>query len=161
VTRISLRPVSPADLAVIDGWAGAIGEEAPSRSRPLATGADCHDPAAGLFWYVVVADAREVGTVWIERLAGQSESRLGVFLGDPSDFGRGIGREALRLAVAEFHSAFPRDPISLHVRCSNERAIACYRAVGFEIVDSGTRVRSSGEEVAFHTMALPSEDKQG
>jgi len=153
--RISLRPVSPADLATIDGWAAAIGDAAPSRTRPFAAGADRHDPAAGLFWYVVVADAREVGTVWIERLAGSSEPRLGVFLGDQSDFGRGVGREALRLAIAEFRGAFPGDPISLHVRQSNERAIGCYRAVGFEVVDSGKKVLASGESIAFHTMVLP------
>ncbi len=157
MTRISLRPVSPADLATIDGWVVALGDEAPSRTRPYAPGADRHDPAAGLFWYVVVAYSRDVGTVWIERLAGQSEPRLGVFLGDPSDFGLGIGRKALRLAIAEYRAAFPGDSILLHVRRSNQRAIACYRAVGFEIVASGTKVLTSGERVAFRTMLLPCE----
>ncbi len=154
MTAISLRPVSPGDLATIDGWAAALGNDAPSRTRPFAAGADRHDPACGLFWNLVVADGREVGTVWIERLGGQSEARLGVFLGNPSDFGRGIGQTALRLAISEFRQAHPRKSISLHVRDSNERAIGCYRAVGFEIVDTGSKVLPSGEPVAFHTMVL-------
>jgi ribosomal protein S18 acetylase RimI-like enzyme len=154
VTAISLRPVSPGDLATIDRWAAALGDDAPSRTRPLAAGADRHNPASGLFWNVVVADGREVGTVWIERLGGQSEARLGVFLGNPSHFGRGIGQTTLRLAISEFRQACPRESISLHVRHSNERAIGCYRAVGFEIVDTGSKVLHSGERVAFHTMVL-------
>jgi RimJ/RimL family protein N-acetyltransferase len=149
--------VSPHDLATIDSWAATIGDEAPSRTRPLAPGADRHDPSGELFWYVIVADGREAGTVWIERLGGRSEARLGVFLGDFSDFGRGIGRAALRLAIAEFREAFPEDPISLHVRKSNARAIACYRAVSFEVVDSGTKASPSGEPIAFHKMVLSGE----
>lgn len=151
---IWLRPVSPADLATIDRWATALGSEAPSRTRPLAAGADRHDPTGGLFWQVVVADDREVGTVWIERLE-RCEARLGVYLGDPADFGRGIGQAALRLAIADFRAACPGDALSLHVRESNARAIACYRAAGFEIVETATKVSTSGELVVFHTMLLP------
>ncbi|HMK91726.1 MAG TPA: GNAT family N-acetyltransferase, partial [Thermoleophilia bacterium] len=108
----------------------------------------------GLLWYVVVAEGREVGTVWVERCAAQDDPRLGVFLGDPSDFGRGIGREALRLAIAESRIAFPEKPITLHVRQTNQRAVRCYRAVGFEIVDSGTKLLPSGAEISFLTMVL-------
>lgn len=154
MTAISLRPVSASDLATIDGWAAAIGGDAPSRTRALAAGADRHDPASGLFWNVVIADGREVGTVWIERLGGQCEARLGVFLGNTAHFGRGIGQTALRLAITEFRRAHPGESISLHVRDSNERAVRCYRAVGFEIVDTGSKVLPSGERVAFHTMTL-------
>ena len=102
----------------------------------------------------MVADGREVGAVWIERLDGQAEARLGVFLGNPSDFGRGIGQAALRLAILEFREACPVESISLHVRRSNQRAIGCYSAVGFEIVDAGSKELPSGEHVAFYTMAL-------
>ena len=124
MTAISLRPVSASDLATIDGWAAAIGGDAPSRTRPLAAGADRHDPASGLF------------------------------LGNTAHFGRGIGQTALRLAITEFRRAHPGESISLHVRDSNERAVRCYRAVGFEIVDTGSKVLPSGERVAFHTMTL-------
>jgi len=44
--------------------------------------------------------------------------------------------------------------LDLLVRDSNERAVRCYRAVGFEIVDTGSKVLPSGERVAFHTMTL-------
>lgn len=155
---ISLRPVSPDDLATIDRWAVSIGSDAPSRTRPVGEPADRHDPTSGLFWYLVVEDAREVGTVWIERPQSEECARLGVFLGSPSDFGRGIGREALRLAIAEFGEAFPTEPIALHVRRSNERAIRCYRSVGFELVDKGSKASPRGEAIAFYTMVCPSHE---
>jgi ribosomal protein S18 acetylase RimI-like enzyme len=155
---ISLRQVSPGDLATIDRWASGIGSNAPSRTRPLDDAADRHDPASGLFWYLVVEDAREVGTVWIERPPGEGRARLGVFLGRPSDFGRGIGREALQLAIAEFREAFPDEPIALHVRRSNERAMRCYRSVGFEVIDTGSKASPSGEAVAFYTVVRPSHE---
>ena len=96
--------------------------------------------------------------MWIERLMGVPEARLGVFLGSASDFGRGIGQEALKLAIAEFRGAFPDEPIALHVRQFNERAIRCYRSVGFEVVDTGSKAPPSGESVAFYTMVCPSHD---
>jgi ribosomal protein S18 acetylase RimI-like enzyme len=105
-------------------------------------------------WYVIVADGHDVGTVWVEHIASPSEGRLGVFLGDPADLSRGIGQAAVRLAVRDYQTAFPADPVTLHVRASNDLAMGCYRAVGFEVVDSGEKVLSSGERISFQTMAL-------
>jgi RimJ/RimL family protein N-acetyltransferase len=149
---ISLRPVSPEDLATIDRWASDIGSSAPSRTRPIAEGADQHDPASGLFWYLVIEDGREVGTVWIERLPGESGARLGVFLGSPSDFGRGIGKAALRLAISEFRQVLPNESILLNVRQSNVRALGCYRSVGFEIIGTGSKMASTGDPITFYRM---------
>jgi hypothetical protein len=67
----------------------------------------------------VIGDGSEIGTVWIERLPALPEARLGVFLGNAKDFGRGLGRAALQLAILEFRRAFPSEPVSLHVRRSN------------------------------------------
>lgn len=152
---VSLRPVSADDLAIIDRWAAGIGGDAPSRTRPLGDAADRHDPASGLLWYLVIEGSREVGTVWIERPPDDRCARLGIFLGSPSDFGRGIGRAALRLAITEFREAFPDEPIALHVRRSNKRAMRCYASAGFEIVDRGSKASPSGETVHFFTMVLP------
>jgi len=155
--HVELRPVGPQDLASIAAWAARLGPLAPSRTLPLATGADCNDPGRRLFWYVVVADGRELGTVWVERLGTPREGRLGVFLGDSADFGRGIGQSAVRLATACYAAAYPDEPITLHVRTSNQRAIGCYRAVGFEAVDSGEKVLPDGRRIAFLSMVLSSQ----
>jgi len=105
---------------------------------------------------VIAEDELDVGTVWIELLPAGSEAVLGVYLGDPSDCGRGIGTAAIELAVAEFRSAHPHLPIVLRVRRSNTRAIACQRRVGFTVTGSGSKSLPSGEVVPYYRMVLPS-----
>jgi pimeloyl-ACP methyl ester carboxylesterase len=151
--RVSLRPVEREDLPRIDRWAADISASVSmSRTRPLGAGAERHDPAGGLFWYVIVEDDREVGTVWIERLPGESAARLGIFLGSLLDCGRGIGRAALPLAIGQFRAACPHQSIALHVRLANQRAVRCYRSVGFQIAGSGTKLSAVGDQIDFFCM---------
>jgi RimJ/RimL family protein N-acetyltransferase len=146
---------STAGGIAIQRWAGfATGHM--SRTHPLDVAADRHAPDAGLYWYVIVADGRDVGTVWVELPPGASEAILGVFLCDESHLGRGIGSAAVELALSKFRRAHPGLPVALRVRRTNERAIACYRRVGFTVTGSGTKTLPSGEAVPYYSMvALP------
>jgi RimJ/RimL family protein N-acetyltransferase len=147
----SLRPVAADDQADLQRWAGfAAGYM--SRTHPLDAAADRHAPALGLYWYIVVADGRDVGTVWIELLPGASEAVLGVFLCDAAHLGRGIGTAAVELALAEFRDARPGLPVALRVRRTNERAIACYRRAGCAVTGSGTKSLPSGEALPYYSM---------
>ena len=92
---VSLRAVKAADQAVLRQWAKAV-SDGMSRTRPLAEAADRHDPATGLYWYVIAADDRDVGTVWIELPPPGSEGVLGIFLGDAADRGHGVGAAAVK-----------------------------------------------------------------
>jgi ribosomal protein S18 acetylase RimI-like enzyme len=149
--RVTLRPVRAPDLPAIDRWAGGMTDHM-SRTRPYAEAADGHDPGSGLYWYVIREGDLDVGTVWIELLPAGSEAVLGVFLGDASLFGRGIGSAAIELAIAEFRRAHPQPPIVLRVRRSNIRAIACYRRVGFAVAGSGSKSLPSGQVVPYLRM---------
>ena len=151
---VSLRAVQAADQAVIRQWAKAV-VDGMSRTRPLAEAADQHDPAAGLHWYVIAVDDRDVGTVWIDLPPPGSEGVLGIFLGDAADRGRGVGTAAVELAVAEFRRAHPQLPVALRVRCSNARAVSCYRRVGFAVTGHGTKTPPSGEVIPYYRMVLP------
>ena len=159
VHSISLRPVSAHDLAAIDRWASGVAESM-SRTRPLEA-ADRHDPTAGLYWYVIAEDGRDVGTVWIELPSSASEATLGIFLGDPEDQGRGVGAAAIELAVAEFRRAHAQAPVVLRVRRANARAIACYRRAGFAVTGSGSKTLPSGEVVPYYRMVLRPEAPTG
>jgi RimJ/RimL family protein N-acetyltransferase len=123
--------------------------------HPLDAAADRHAPSAGLFWYVIVADGRDVGTVWLELPSGAAEAILGIFLFCAASVGRGIGTAAVELALAEFRSACPGLSVALRVRRANERAIACYRRVGFSLTGSGTKSLPCGETVPYYRMVLP------
>jgi RimJ/RimL family protein N-acetyltransferase len=149
----SLRPVAADDQSDIQRWAGfAVGHM--SRTHPLDAAADRHAPASGLYWYIIVADGRDVGTVWVELAPGACEGVLGIFLCDAAHVGRGIGTAAVELALAEFHAARPGLPVALRVRRTNERAIACYRRAGFTVTGSGTKSLPSGETVPYYSMVL-------
>ena len=150
---VSLRAVQAADQAVLRQWAKAV-SDGMSRTHPLAEAADRHDPAAGLYWYVIAADDRDVGTVWIELPPPGSEGVLGIFLGDAADRGHGVGAAAVELAIAEFRRAHPQLPVALRVRCSNARAVSCYRRVGFAVVDHGSKTLPRGEVVPYYRMLL-------
>ncbi len=126
----SLRPVVEGDQASIQRWAGLAAGHM-SRTHRLDDAADRHAPAEGLCWYILDADGRDVGTVWVELPPGSGEAVLGIFLCDASHLGRGIGAAAV------------------------ERAIACYRRVGFTVTGSGTRSLPSGETVPYYSMVLP------
>ncbi len=152
--EVSIRPVQAVDQATIRRWARAVADTM-SRTCPHAEAADRHDPDSGLYWYVIAEDERDVGTVWIELLPAGSEAVLGVYLGDPSDCGRGIGTAAIDLAITELRRAHPHLPIVLRVRRSNTRAIACYRRVGFTVIGSGCKSLPSGEAVPYYRMVLP------
>jgi ribosomal protein S18 acetylase RimI-like enzyme len=148
---VSLRPVCAPDLPTIERWAGGMADHM-SRTRPYAECADGHDPGSGLYWYVIREHDLDVGTVWLELLPDGSEAVLGVFLGDASQFGRGIGSAAIELAIAEFRRVHPRLSIVLRVRRSNTRAIACYRRVGFAFTGGGSKSLPSGEVVSYLRM---------
>jgi RimJ/RimL family protein N-acetyltransferase len=154
VVGVSIRPAAASDQSTIDRWASLVADHM-SRTGPYTEDADRHDPNSGLYWYMIAEGERDVGTVWVELPSGASEAVLGVFLGGPSHFGRGIGTAAVTLAVAEFRSAHPEVPIALRVRCSNARAIACYRRVGFTIAGSGSKRLPSGEAIPYYRMVLP------
>ena len=129
---VALRPFRPENLELIARWASTGDlDEFISRPRPRDARARYHDPPNGLFWFVIVDSDAEVGTVWLEPGEQPDESILGVYLSHPSLFGRGIGAQAIRLAVEECRARHPAQVITLRVREGNGRAVACYEKVGF------------------------------
>jgi RimJ/RimL family protein N-acetyltransferase len=163
----ALRPFTEDDLRLVAEWAGAtdLGTYV-SRLRPRGAGAVCHDPDCGLFWYVIVDGGADVGTVWLESGDRADEAILGIYLKDPSMFGRGIGSAAVRLALNERLVSRPLRAVDLHVRRNNARAIACHEKLGFAITARGTKVDAAGARVPFLEMRLaltpgPSSDALG
>ena len=153
---VELRPVTPEDLATIDRWALEIGSsEFMSRTRPLAPSADHHDPASGLFWYLVISNGLEVGTVWIEHTPQENGPILSILLSNHLNFGHGIGTAAVNLALSEFHRVFPNQTVVLYVRQSNHRAIACYQRVGFTVAGTGSKTSPLGKPITFLRMVRP------
>lgn len=73
-----------------------------------------------------------VGYIQLFPLA--STMRLAIFLA-PEHCGRGLGRHATALAIAEAGKRMPGAEIDLEVECWNQRAINSYAKSGFTITD--------------------------
>jgi RimJ/RimL family protein N-acetyltransferase len=154
--RIELHPFEERDLPRLAAWARCIGADAHmSRTRPVDLARTGHCPEAGLLWYVICADGRDVGTIWLEREADHSSARLGILLGDEALFGRGIGTEAVRLVLERARSSrLALRKVVLHVRRDNGRAIGCYERCGFVTMESATKVRADGVQIEGLRMEL-------
>ena len=145
---VVLREFRNEDIAKLDGWCRAIrSEDYMSNTRPKRDG-------GRLIWRVIQSGGADAGTVWIEEAENGREAALGILLGETALFGKGIGRAAIKLALAEARDLFPFRRVILHVRKANARAIACYRACGFVVCGEGEKPAPSGAGIPFLTMEL-------
>jgi predicted GNAT family N-acyltransferase len=150
---VSLRNFSAADLSMLGTWttSGDLSQFM-SRTAPgsLAVGRLTDDLTS---WHVIVAEGREVGCVWLERSAAdETVATLGIFLAGAADRGRGIGRRAIELAQRAASERWVLQTVRLRVREANARAIACYRAAGFEPVGRTEKIVAN-ERIGIVEMA--------
>jgi len=79
-------------------------------------------------------------------------AQLGITLGEPSCWGQGFGREAVRLLVDYGFRYQNLRRIWLKVHADNTRAIRCYRASGFE--EEGRLRGHVWSNGAYHDLVL-------
>lgn len=70
----------------------------------------------------------------------------------PSHCGQGHGKFIMNLLIAEASKRFPGLAIALQVRNFNQRAIKCYKKVGFDIKDKYVINSFNGIEDEFYYM---------
>jgi N-acetyltransferase len=140
--RVTLRPMTHADAPHLVRWASDPDfawfqwGRRPGRFR---------DDAAARQWIDAIAENRGA-TFAIEhegRPIGQANYRdlrpkgrsaeVGIGIGEPALWGRGLGREALTLLVRHLADDLGVHRVSLTVLSFNDRAIASYKAAGFEV----------------------------
>jgi RimJ/RimL family protein N-acetyltransferase len=140
--RVTLRPMTHADAPHLVRWANDPDFSWFQWGRKPGR---FPDDAGARNWMDVIADHRGVMFV-IEhegRAVGQANYRdvqpkgksaeVGIGIGEPSLWGRGLGREALGLLVKHLVDDLGLHRITLKVLAYNDRAIASYKAVGFEV----------------------------
>lgn len=150
--EVTIRPFGPEDLPALEIWDNAInGAQYMSRRSPAPNAAGPGQLAAPL-WFVIQLDGTSVGTVWLERGKAAGEAILGILLGDPLVFGRGMGRRAIDLALEQLKQTTAVSRVTLNVRVNNLRAIACYARCGFTIVGTSLKQLSDGRQVRYQTM---------
>ena len=84
-----------------------------------------------LHWYHIKADGKYIGAIWLEKASTEDFSVLGLFIADENYRNKGIGPEAITHIMRDL-PCMHTNKILLRVRQDNERAIRCYKKVGFE-----------------------------
>jgi len=90
-------------------------------------------------FFSVIKEGQFMGTFSIKEEDDFTQIGLAV---KPEYCGQGNGNIMTNLAVARAQYLFPQKDIALSVRTFNERAIKCYKAAGFEIIDTYTETRA-------------------
>jgi len=111
-----------------------LGDEAYTPTSAAAQLAWLRDPGehCRLFTIALVEDDRPIGRGVLFGLDFVNRTgELGLFIGDPSCWGRGLGREAVTLLLDYAFSLLNLNSIMLGAFAFNERALACYSSVGF------------------------------
>lgn len=88
--------------------------------------------AGGLRWYHIQTDENYIGAVWLEKKNDEDFAVLGIFIADEFYRNKGIGKSAIEKIIKTDLQYMHTNKILLRVREENERAIRCYKSVGFE-----------------------------
>jgi RimJ/RimL family protein N-acetyltransferase len=169
--RVTLRAIRQSDYDRLAEFKNDLEAEVlsggePPRPRPNQTVAEFFD---GLVKdketvnFAIEADGSiigDIGLFHIDRISGSAE--FGIGIGDRDYWGKGYGREAIGLLVDYGFRHQNLRRIWLETFSSNERAIRCYRAVGFvEEGRSRQHVWSDGQYVDLVHMGLLREEWRG
>lgn len=85
-----------------------------------------------LRWYHIKADGKYIGAIWLEKNSDEDFAVLGIFIADKLYRNKGIGKAAIEQIIKTDLQHMHTNKILLRVREENERAIRCYKSVGFK-----------------------------
>lgn len=79
-----------------------------------------------------VDDGRLLGVVGLHGLGDPArQAELGIFIGDPAEWGKGFAQEAVRLIVGHGFRTLALNRVWLHVHADNAGGLRAYEKVGF------------------------------
>ncbi len=87
--------------------------------------------ATVLSWYHIKVRKKFIGAIWLEKSLKDDFAVLGIFIADKKYRNKGIGKKVIRQIIINDLQYFGTKKIILNVRENNERAIRCYKKVGF------------------------------
>lgn len=154
---IHFRPVAPSDLDKFPLWYERIGgPELFSNFIPSTF--TSFDSSNDLYWFIVLNNDDEIGTIWFERYGTDPMSYdMGVYLNRIALFGKGIGRRVIQSAIDLILPKGKSKRLYLNVRQGNIRAIRCYRSLEFETIYEGEKNTDSGK-IKYLRMKRPISD---
>ncbi|PKM78297.1 MAG: hypothetical protein CVU90_03285 [Firmicutes bacterium HGW-Firmicutes-15] len=129
--KIQLRPLSKEDLVLWDQWKSYVDFSA--YQTHLFPQGFAENRMEDYLIFIIQADLEPIGAIWFDEINYSKESAwLGLFIGNPDYWNKGIGSIAIKMSVRDMFINRGLKSICLKVREKNHRAIRCYEKVGFE-----------------------------
>jgi RimJ/RimL family protein N-acetyltransferase len=151
---LTLRPFTLQDIPLHLQWCQDIhAGQYMSRSAPRLFNEQGILASPLFVWFIILVNELETGTLWLEKETQTDETAtLGILLGNETQFGKGIGQQAIRPGIQHAVRHFSFHTVRLNVRQSNLRAIACYQKCGFQIIKEGSKIISPQESIPYYEM---------
>lgn len=142
--KVGLRPLQSEDAWLLYKWHNdrrvtedlgiqdalfcvSMDEERGRVERMITSGSDRH------LIIRLLGDGRDIGLISLHRLDPRNSSaELRIIIGEPSEWDKGYGGDAVKLLVDYAFNVLNLHRIYLRVTEYNKRAIACFRTSGFE-----------------------------
>lgn len=156
--RIRLRPMTAEDAPHIARWAAdpefARNQWGRSRSQGIDAAREFITwfQKQGSRLFAIEHDGRTIGFANYRDLnVGDRKCEIGMGIGERDLWSRGLGRDALRTLLRHLFDDLDLQRVALHVVATNDRAIASYKACGFEVEGIERRSRRS-DDGGWHDM---------
>ncbi|MGH2378408.1 MAG: GNAT family N-acetyltransferase [Candidatus Limnocylindria bacterium] len=148
--RVRLRPMTADDAEHLARWAADPEFARNQWGRMRTQGLEA---ARQFITYFAREDARLFAIEYAGRVVGFANYRdlnsgdqsceIGLGIGEKDLWSRGLGRDALRTLLRHLFDDLDLQRVALHVIATNDRAIASYKACGFEVEGIERRSRRS------------------
>lgn len=160
--KVSLRTLAIDDLQTLEQWYEQInGATYTSRYGPKNFNGIDTSISEEYIWYMIKANETDCGVIWLEKGEKNNDiAILGIMIGKEDYFGKGIGKEAISLAINQSRKELNFSKVCLNVRKTNIRAIRCYTKYGFCISGEGEKIVNEEQKIEFFSMILDVEKVQ-
>ncbi len=114
-----------------------------------------YEKSKSLPWFIILLnDDEEIGTIWFKQKDEMIEEYdLGIYLNHEKYFGKTIGKDAIRQAIDTLAPKMDMKEVFLNVRKNNQRAVKCYKDLGFTVIHDG-EVLFGSKKIEFFRMRL-------
>lgn len=129
--NIQLRSFSENDLILWEKWNELV-DFSIYQTHLFPQGFDAENTGKYLL-FIIEVELQPIGAIWLEEINFSAKTAwLGLFIGDPGYWNKGIGSTVIKTVIGDAFSNLGLESVYLNVRETNHRAIRCYEKTGFK-----------------------------